>query len=218
MLVSWFAPGYSRFAYWRWSKVMLVTLTGLLTWLHACEGCTVWKFSSHGFTSNLHTFFSVFPVFDVQNGSFYVDNRSNSYSCTSSHGSENGWFDFFDTSASVLRPWNDVDAALCRTLTSEEARAVLAKLHRSSEEMQAVALRKVLPYLHAAGISRQQGVGAPPYSLSHVPGFFWRTAGCHTNVSCTRDLIGQPIGHGVQLTSYVMRFTMPTCTACLPLF
>jgi hypothetical protein len=125
---------------------MLVRLAGLILWLHACQGCTVWQFSSHGFSSNLHTFFAVFPVFNGRNGTFFLDNRLNPYSCTASNTSENGWFDFFDTPTSVLRPWNAKDAANCRVLTPEDARPIMGAIRRSSEDMQAVALRQVGPY------------------------------------------------------------------------
>jgi hypothetical protein len=96
-----------------------------------------------GFLPIYKLFFAVFPVFSGRNG-FFLDNRDSPYSCTASNVSENGWFDFIDTPQSVLEPWDAAKAARCRTLTPEDARPVMVDIRRSSEDMQAVALRQVL--------------------------------------------------------------------------
>lgn len=60
----------------------------------------------------------LYPIFDNTNGSFYLDNRNNPYSCSETDGRQNGWHDFF-TAPGVLNWKDEEDASLgdvCRRI------------------------------------------------------------------------------------------------------
>lgn len=118
-----------------------------IMFLRVSLACTVWKVRGHGFTANLHNLFSIFPIFDGRNGTFYIDNRYNSYSCTLSRGSENGWFDFFDSTDTGVLPWTaEEDISLnntCRIISFTDVRQILTKINRDSVQLKAISVKKV---------------------------------------------------------------------------
>jgi hypothetical protein len=109
--------------------------------------CTVWQVRGHGFAANLHNFYSIFPIFHGRNGTFYIDNRSNYYSCTASRGSENGWFDFFDPTDTKVLPWTAEEDVLknnsCRIISFHDVRSILTHLKRDSVHMKILSVMKV---------------------------------------------------------------------------
>jgi hypothetical protein len=57
--------------------------------------CTVWEFGYGGLASGINQFYLLYPIFDGTNGTFYLDNRFNPYSCSETGNRQNGWHDFF---------------------------------------------------------------------------------------------------------------------------
>lgn len=69
----------------------------VILFLQNCQACTVWKMGNHGLASAANNLFLAFPVFYGTNGTFFLDNRDFSYSCSQTEGWQNGWHDFFIT-------------------------------------------------------------------------------------------------------------------------
>lgn len=78
-------------------KRHLRSLSHIFLFIQCCRACTVWKMGNHGLASAANNLFLAFPVFYGTNGTFFLDNRDFSYSCSETEGWQNGWHDFFIT-------------------------------------------------------------------------------------------------------------------------
>jgi hypothetical protein len=113
--------------------------------LQACQACTVWEMGISGLASAANNLFLALPVFYGTNGTFFIDNRQFSYSCSETDGWQNGWHDFFVTD-DVLnwKPEHERDfGTVCRKVDVGIIHPLLQGVQLSYNDLQTVSALKV---------------------------------------------------------------------------
>eukprot|EP00884_Botryococcus_braunii_P010355 jgi/Botrbrau1/19320/Bobra.0073s0052.1 len=154
--------------------VALLVISGFLP----SHACTVWEFGAGGLASGLNLVYLLYPIFDATNGSFYLDNRKNPYSCSETDGWQNGWHDFF-TAPGIINWKDEEDSALgpvCRRLADGKEVAALVEsvgvTHAELQTESALKLWNLQPWIQSrvdAAISQMMHLPRPTIGF-HVRG------------------------------------------------
>eukprot|EP00884_Botryococcus_braunii_P012233 jgi/Botrbrau1/2100/Bobra.0093s0008.1 len=111
-----------------------------------CQACTVWEFGRGGLASGINLLYLLYPIFEGTNGTFYLDNSKNPYSCSETGTWQNGWHDFFK--APGVLNWKQSDeqtlGKVCRRLSdAKEVMDILQKVGLDYAELQTESATKL---------------------------------------------------------------------------
>ena len=82
-------------------RVLLAACAGLLCLVSNAWSCTIFEFQDSGFAANAIHLLHAVPIFDGNNGTFFLDNTKFAYKCEEG----GGWHDFFAYQDHLV-PWS----------------------------------------------------------------------------------------------------------------
>ena len=83
------------------NNVLLIAAVGLLHLCATVRPCTIFEFADSGFAANAIHLMHAVPIFDGNNGTFFLDNTQFAYKCEEG----GGWHDFFAYQDHLV-PWS----------------------------------------------------------------------------------------------------------------